>query len=486
MFSLLGSGSPSRLTFVPRETLDGTAATLPAVGSPPWRPTRLSIASWAGYDLANTIFALGVGSLYFPEWLNDHRGELPGWITGRDSVDLALALAINLAMVVVILLAPWIGARSDHRGRRVRFLIPATVVAVVPTFFLASATVGASLMLFALALVGFNLGGVVYDALLPDVSTPETIGRVSGWGIGVGYIGSFIAVGVGAVLLDSASDLEVAAAFGSSVGALAATGSFDPIVLGSGHAAVFRTIAVLFAVFALPAFLWIRERPRKPGPGPAPSPLQGLRRLKEAWRSAKAYRGVTRFLIGRFLYTDAINTLIGGFLTIYAIEELGLSDGEVQALLAIAILGAIIGGIGGGRVVDRIGPRVLLNAVLYTWMVAMGIGIVAGVADIGDLAWPLGVLGGLALGATWAADRVYMQRISPPRRLGEFYGLYATVGRFATILGPLVWGVIVTILGLPREVALSALVVFLIAGRVVVGGVDDRPREWSADDLAPL
>ena len=89
----------------------------------------------------------------------------------------------------------------------------------------------------------------------------------------------------------------------------------------------------------------------------------------------------------------------------------------------------------------------------------------------------------MALGATWAADRVYMQRISPPRYLGEFYGLYATVGRFATILGPLLWGVIVTILGLPRELALGALLLFILAARIVLQGVDDSVRDWDVADL---
>ncbi len=96
----------------------------------------------------------------------------------------------------------------------------------------------------------------------------------------------------------------------------------------------------------------------------------------------------------------------------------------------------------------------------------------------------LGVVGGVSLGATWAADRVYMQRISPPRHLGEFYGLYATVSRFATILGPLMWGLLVTVLGLPREVAMGGLVAFLVASRLVLNGVDDRPRHWSPGDLS--
>jgi len=422
----------------------------------PWRPTRLSVVSWTIYDLANTIFALGVGSLYFAEWLTDHEADLPGWLAARSHpTDLALTIALDLAMVVVIVLGPWIGARSDHRGGRIRYLVPMTFLAVIPTFFLASLGVVGSLALFALAEVGFNLGSVVYDALLPDVSTPETVGRVSGIGIAVGYLGSFVAVAIGALFLDT-----------------------------QGPAFVFKAIAVAFLLFSIPTFLFVRERPRAREPGPAPTLASSVRRLIRSWRKARGYRGVSRFLVGRFLYTDAVNTLIGGYLTIYAKEELGFTSSDLQALLTLAITAAVIGGYVGGRLVDAVGPRRLLHAVLYAWMVALGIGIAAGAAGTKTLAWPLGALGGLSLGATWAADRVYMQRISPPRHLGEFYGLYATVGRFATFLGPLVWATLVTVLGLPRETALAALILFVVAARWILQGVDDAPRDWGPADLS--
>ncbi len=435
-----------------------------------WRPTRLSTASWATYDLANTIFALGIGSLYFPQWLTLHADELPSWLGGGRSADLALAVAINVAMAVVIVLGPWIGARSDHRGRRLSYLLPATVLAIAPTLVLGSVPIAWSLGLFSLALIGFNLGSVIYDALLPDVSTPENVGRVSGIGIGVGYLGSFVAVVIGAVLLTQSEHP------GSLV--VAATVSTT-----TGFADVFRAIGILFAVFALPTFLFVRERPRKAVAGPPPAIASSFRRLIDAWKRARQYRGVARFLVGRFLYTDAVNTLIGGFLTIFVIEELSFTAAQVQGLLAVAILGAIAGGLGGGVLVDRIGPRRLLNGVLMLWVVAMGFGIIAGIVDIGPLAWFLGALGGIALGATWAADRVYMQRISPPRYLGEFFGLYATVGRFATVLGPLLWGLIVTVFGLPREVALGVLIAFILGGRAVLHGVDDAVRGWTSDEL---
>ena len=336
---------------------------------------------------------------------------------------------------------------------RSRLLIPTTLTAVTATFFLASTSVAVSLAIYGIALIGFNLGGVVYDALLPDVSTERDRGRISGWGVGIGYVGSIIAVAAGSLLLDA-----------------------------YGYATVFRTIALLFLVFATPAFLFIEERPRPKPEGRGPSPMRSLHQLVLTWRRAATYDGIVRFLVGRFLYTDAINTLIGGFLAIFVIQELDFSDNEVQLLLGIAIVTAIVGGIAGGRLTDRYGPRRVLFGALYIWIVTMVGGILAATTGQPALAWAIGPIGGLALGATWASDRVYMARISPPRYLGEFYGLYATVGRFATVLGPLIWGVIVNRLNLPRTVAMAALVGFIVAGRIVLGGVSDEVREWSPAD----
>ncbi len=407
-----------------------------------WQPQTRSVVSWITYDLANTIFALGVAGLYFPTWL-----------TENDVRDEALSWTVSSAMLVVILLSPWIGAVSDHATKRSRLLIPTTLTAVTATFFLASTSVAVSLAIYGIALIGFNLGGVVYDALLPDVSTERDRGRISGWGVGIGYVGSIIAVAAGSLLLDA-----------------------------YGYATVFRTIALLFLVFATPAFLFIEERPRPKPEGRGPSPMRSLHQLVLTWRRAATYDGIVRFLVGRFLYTDAINTLIGGFLAIFVIQELDFSDNEVQLLLGIAIVTAIVGGIVGGRLTDRYGPRRVLFGALYIWIVTMVGGILAATTGQPALAWAIGPIGGLALGATWASDRVYMARISPPRYLGEFYGLYATVGRFATVLGPLIWGVIVNRLNLPRTVAMAALVGFIMAGRIVLGGVSDEVREWSPAD----
>jgi UMF1 family MFS transporter len=409
---------------------------------PEWAPDRRSVVSWVVYDLANTIFALGVSGLYFAEWL-----------TNNDVPDIGLSITVASAMAIVIVLSPWIGARADRAASRARLLIPTTLTAVAGTSLLATFGTTPSLIVYAVALVGFNLGGVVYDSLLPDVSTEASRGTVSGWGIGIGYVGSIIAVVAGGLVLDS-----------------------------YGYPALFRVIAALFLIFSVPAFLFIRERPQPHDPGPSPSLASSLNHLVHAWRRASSYEGVVAFLVGRFLYTDAINTLIGGFLTIFVVNELDFTDNEVQVLLALAIVAAIAGGILGGRITDGFGPARVLNGALYLWMATMAGGILAATAGPRDLAWPVGLAGGFALGITWAADRVYMARISPPERLGEFYGLYATVGRFATLLGPLTWGVVVDLAGLPRSAAMAALIVFVAAGRLVLTRTNDHPRAWTSPE----
>lgn len=394
-------------------------------------PSRLATWSWIGYDLANTIFALGVIGLYFPSWL-----------TSRGLPDSSLSLVEATAGVVVVCLAPWVGARTDASGRRVPALTATTGIAVAATAALGWVPEWLSLVLLGVALVAFNTGSVVYDALLPVVSTPATRGRVSGLGVGVGYVGSFIGLGIGTVAIE---------------------------VLDLGYPPTFTLLAAGVLVFAWPAFVFIAE-PSRP-PRPAPRLGEVFVRLLRSWRRAATFPGMVRFLVGRFLYTDAINTLIGGFLAIYAIQELGLEPAQTTALLAAAIAAAIPGSFVAGWAVSRFGALRVLRATLVVWVFALAIGVVAGTDGVSALAWVIGPLGGAALGATWTSDRVVMTDISPPEHLGEMYGLYATVGRFATILGPLVWALVVDVLDLPRTAALGTLGVFVLAGFVVLGGL---------------
>jgi UMF1 family MFS transporter len=399
------------------------------------------VVSWVVYDLANTIFALGVVGLYFPDWM-----------LSADLPDSALAGVSVAAAAVVIFVGPWAGARTDASGTRLPTLVATTVVAVIATFFLASGPVWMTLALLWLAVVGVNVGSVVYDALLVEVSTAENRGWISGLGVGVGYLGSFVGLGIGLLAFE---------------------------VLGWGHAATFRALAIAFLVFAIPAFIFIQETPRERKPLPGLGAV--LARMFASWRLASKHEGVVRFLVGRFFYTDAANTLLAGFLAVFVLDELGLSRAFLSTLLGIAIAAAMVGGLASGRLLYRIGPLLLLRIALVLWMIAIALALLTRITGALWLAWLIGPLGGLALGATGTSDRVVMTRISPPRHLGEFYGLYSTVGRFATIFGPLVWALIVDALGWGRNAAMAALGVFILIGWWVLRLVDDRERTWAPE-----
>lgn len=397
---------------------------------------RRATAGWVLYDLANTIFALGVTGYYLAEWM-----------TATDVADSWLSVTQSAAAALVAVLGPWLGARSDHSGRRIPLLALTTAVAVLATTALTGWSTIATFLALGVALIAINSGSVVYDALLPQVSTPLTRSRVSGLGVGFGYLGSFVGLAIGAVFLD---------------------------VLEVGYHLTFIGLAAGFLIFSIPVFVWVREQPAPLTSTRPPPVLRMLSVLLQSWRSSRDYPGLTRFLVGRFLYTDAINTLVGGFLTVFAIEELHLDRAGSRGLLIAAIVGAMVGGLGGGRVAERFGSKRVLRWALLTWAGAIAAAVISATFDSSVLIPMIGPLGGIALGATWATDRVLMTELTPRGRLGEFYGLYATVGRFATILGPLIWGLSVDVLDWGRVVAISILGGFIIAGWWVVGGVHPK------------
>jgi UMF1 family MFS transporter len=439
----------------------------------------LSVAGWVLYDLANTIFSMAIVSLYFSLWIRDR--------VGGDRVDGVYGLTTAVSMGLIFVASPMLGALSDQARRRMPFLVVSTLICVAFTALLGQGGLLITLALFVVANVAYQAGLQFYDALLPEVSTEENRGWIGGIGVGVGYLGSYIGVGTGLVLLSVYN---------------------YPIEI------IFPVVAVLFLLFALPCFFFVKERgnPRaKPFTGESVRRATG--QMFETLRNSQRYPGLLRFLIGRVFYTDAINTVISvmGIYVVNQVVRSGLLVAESQGLTGAALeqarlqleeqgatsaqiilLGAItfavLGGFVWGKVVDRIGPKRTLDIVLMLW-----VGIFLLIALIGLLGLPIWVFyivaaaAGVGMGGVWTADRPYMLRLTPPARIGEFYGLYGMVGRFSAITGPLIWALVVGVIfaGSPnigQPIGVLLLMCFIVLSYVIMRPVSDTKREWSAED----
>ena len=397
--------------------------------------SKRSLYSWLFFDLANTVYAFVIPGLYFSVWLVSEQG----W------TDQSLGFATSGAMVIVAILGPWVGARSDGSQGKKPMLLITTLICIVATFLLGTFDVSISVLFFIVSLIGFNLGSVVYDALLVSVSTPTNRGRISGLGVAFGYVGSLLGFGVATLLQN----------------------------YGYSYVEIFRSIAVMFLIFSLPAFIFIKEK-KVSNEKSTIKITESISLVIKSWKHSTQYPGLTRFLVGRFFYADAINTLISGLLAVYLVEEVGLSPTDSQNLLGLAIIISIIGGYVFGKAADKYGPRKLTLISLICWMLSLSVAIIATEFDQLWLIYVTGVLGGFNIGGIFAVDRVFMTRLSPEKHLGEFYGLYSTVGRFATIIGPLLWGLIVNTLGLGRNAALFSLIILLLISFFIIRGVSDE------------
>jgi len=147
----------------------------------------------------------------------------------------------------------------------------------------------------------------------------------------------------------------------------------------------------------------------------------------------------------------------------------------------------VVGGLCWGPVVDRLGPKRTLDVILVLWLFVFGLVSAIGAIDLpGWLFWIAGPLAGVALGGTWTADRPLMLQLSPPRYLGQFYGLYAMVGRFAAITGPLIWSAVVDGLHWGRPAAVMSLGIWIVISLAILRGVPNAARAWGPEDQVPL
>lgn len=424
--------------------------------SAPHAPRR-AFAAWCLYDFANSAYTTLIVTLVFSVYF---REVVVGAADNRG--DRLWGLGNFLAMVVTAAVAPVAGALADHSGWRRRLLILSTLICVVATGLLATTRPGGivwALLLYAVATVGFELGYVFYNAFLPDVASMERSGRASGWAWAVGYLGGLSAVAIcmpwittelrvdGVIVPESADDRRVA----------------------------FVLTAAFFLLFALPAFVWLRERRAVRGMrvGEGAWIGIGLRRVLVTVRHLRDYRETAKFILASLCFNDGISTIIA-FSAIYATTTFGFSSVELTWLFLALNVAAFPGAVAAGYLADRIGARRALAASLVLWI---GVILLGATAQDRRGFWLMAIGAALGMGSTQAVARSFMAQLSPPHRVAEFFGFYVLSGKFAAMFGPLLFGLVSAATGNQRLAVLSLLPFFVVGWLIVLTIDEDAARQ---------
>ena len=397
-------------------------------------PPAGAATSWVLKGLSNSLLSQNMIANYFPVWVIAVMGGSDGQITLSNSV----------VMVLMIGLGPWLGAVSDRLPRRMPVLIVTALASAALFSIVAQRDLWVSLAIYSFANLLFQSSLIIFDALLPVVSTEQNRGRVNGLAVGLGYLGSLAGLAIGGVVLARGGDYQ----------------------------AIFRITALVSVLLAIPCFVVVRE-PARVVPPLAPFALARGAFADVAATLAHANRlpVLSRFLVSRALYSMA-GGAIGIFMAVYLTVQVGFTSAEKDRLLLTAIIGAVAGGLLWGRVVDAIGPRNALLVVLGIWCIALGAIAASGFGLLPQASlWLSAPLAGFGLGGTWAADRPLMAALSPAAQLGQFFGLYGLAGRFAILTGPLLWTFVAQVLGLGRPAALIALLLLVLIAMMLLRAI---------------
>lgn len=400
--------------------------------------------AWCLFDWANspytTLVVTFVYSAYFAQKF------APDVVTGTAWWSRAVAIA-GLAVAI---LAPLLGAMADQSGRRLRFLAVTTTVCVLATGTLTFVAPGTradafvALALFVLADIGFELGMLFYNALLPTIAPPDKLGRVSGYGWALGYAGGLVALVlalVGFVQTDQPW-------FGISREA------------GFNIRAICLLVAVWLSVFSLPLFLTLRDSPRQVL-SHAPSAFRGV--LAEGRRLLQ-YQDAALFLLARLIFNDGLVTVFA-FGGIYAAGTFGMTLADVIKFGIAINVAAGAGALLFGFVDDRIGGKrtVLVSCAALAAATALAVW-----APTRGWFWVSGILIGVFAGPNQSASRSLMARFAPRGNENEFFGFFAFSGRLTAFAGPALLGVATQVFQSQRAGVATILLFFLIGGGLLL------------------
>ena len=383
-------------------------------------------------------------------------------VAAGPAADLWWGRATMISNIVVLLLSPLVGAVADESGRKKSFLFATYLLCIVGTaslWFVTPGHVALAIALFVVSNVAFSFGENFAGAFLPEISTPANVGKISGFGWGLGYFGGLASlacvyplVARGGITLENFPNLRLA----------------------------WPVTAAFFLLAGIPTFLWLRERAPKRSEPLSYYFRNGFGRVAQTIRLAGNFAQLIRFLAVFFVFMIGVNATIA-FSGIYAVRTFGFSAGELFLLGVALQIPAALGALLFGFVQDRIGARRSLQLALLIWV---GVTIGSAMAPDKRAFWIAAMCAGLAIGSVQAASRALVGLFSPVDKSGEFFGLWGLAGKAAYACGPVLFGWISATAGSQRT-AVWVNGIFFVAGFLLLFFVDERRGRAAAEAWSP-
>ena len=418
--------------------------------------SRRDIFAWAMFDFANSSYTTVVLTAIF-------NGYFVRVVAGDHDVGMATlfwTLAVSAANILVLLSAPVLGAIADHGAHKKRFLVASTVGCVVFTFLLGTVgpgEVAVAMLLVILATLMFSTGENLIAAFLPEIASPRDMGKVSGYGWTLGYVGGLLVLGVCLIYIAWARQQGQDAAH------------YVPVTMW--------ITALTFALAAIPTFLWLPERarplPLPPGKGYVRA---GFDHARDTLRHARRYPDLFRFLVALAVYYCGVYIVIV-LAGVYAVQVMGFGEQETIVLILVVNLAAAAGALGFGLLQDRLGSVATLALTLLLWIGALVLAY--GVESRAGF-WVAAHLIGLAMGSSQSAGRALVGQLAPPAHAAEFFGLWGLATKLAAAVGPLVYGGVVYVTHGNQRVALLATTGFFVVGLLMLASVNERRGKTAA------
>jgi MFS transporter, UMF1 family len=409
---------------------------------------KREVFAWSMYDFANSGYTTVVLTAVFNAYFVSVIAKGEAWATFLWTATLAVSY------LAVMALGPVIGAYADAKAAKKRVLMLVTTGCIVSTaglYFAHEGSIALAVTFIIISNFCYAIGENITAAFLPELAKPEAMGKVSGWGWSLGYVGGLTALGLCLVWI------TVAESSGMKTS--------DAVPMTN------IITAAVYLIGASITFIWLKER------AVASTTIEttsAWKRLMATAREARRYRDLQAMFVCGAMYQAGVATIIT-LAAIYAQEVMGFKTKDTLMLVLVVNITACIGAFGFGYVQDAIGKKRALMMSLFLWVAMVGF---AWFATTPGLFWVSANLAGIAMGSSQSAGRAMVAYFSPADRAGEFFGLWGVATRAAAVMGPLTYGAVSWASGGNHRLAMLITGVFFIAAIVALTRVNEaRGRE---------